>query len=254
MKVALAAIRIALALVFPATFATGASGVSHAASSTLPVITKQPVNQTAKRLSSATFTVTVSGTPPLTYRWHRSDKTWPDWDRRSLTLSGVTENDVGTYTVTVTNAAGSVTSTPATLTLRNGTANAATEAAPSLPPEIPSPPPAPAPSPVPRQPVSPSNAVSSVKNAETKPSADPGPPAVVGETVTFVATADGSPPFKFQWKKDGETLAGETNAKLVLRNLKLSQAGEYVCVISNAAGEAPSEPFKLAVQRAPGAR
>lgn len=254
MKVTVDVTRPALVFMFAVQFATAAS--IHAASSraTPPVITKQPVNQTVKPMGSITFSVTASGTAPLSYQWHRSGMTWANWNRRTLTLPAVTVNDVGTYTVTITNAAGSVTSIPATLTLRNGSDQAAPEPVPVPPPAVSGSGAGAATSVSPHAGASANEASNRTRNAETTPSPATEPPALVGQTVTFVATADGSPPFAFQWKKDGKTLGGETHAKLVLRDLKLSDAGEYVCIVSNSAGSTPSPPFTLAVVPAPSQR
>ncbi len=55
------------------------------------------------------------------------------------------------------------------------------------------------------------------------------------QTATMTASADGTTPFTFQWKKDGVAIAGATSAVLTLSNLKLSDAGTYTVTISNVA-------------------
>ena len=87
------------------------------ATSAAPTIAKQPADVVGKRLGSVTFEVVASGSKPLTYQWHRDGKTWAGWTKRTLTLEGVSENDIGTYTVTISNPAGSITSEGARFTL-----------------------------------------------------------------------------------------------------------------------------------------
>lgn len=65
---------------------------------------------------SATFTVAVTGSTPITYTWQK-DGTVVGTDASTLTIASVGNSDLGNYTVTVSNAANSVTSAAATLAL-----------------------------------------------------------------------------------------------------------------------------------------
>lgn len=80
-----------------------------------PVITVQPASIRVTATSNAVFSVVATGTAPLTYRWTRGPAILPTATADTLTLFGVTADQAGTYQVTVSNAAGSVTSDPATL-------------------------------------------------------------------------------------------------------------------------------------------
>jgi glucose/arabinose dehydrogenase len=92
-----------------------------------PAITQQPQNDTASVGGSASFTVAASGTPPLAYQWQKFDGTaWQNLadgpgvsgaTTATLNLTAVDAADAGQYRVTVTNSAGSVTSSAATLTI-----------------------------------------------------------------------------------------------------------------------------------------
>jgi alpha-tubulin suppressor-like RCC1 family protein/Zn-dependent metalloprotease len=88
-----------------------------------PTFTLQPVSQTAIAGSNATFTAAADGTPPLNYQWYFNGATLADDARHSgtatssLSISNVLTSDAGNYTVTVTNLAGSVSSTAAVLTV-----------------------------------------------------------------------------------------------------------------------------------------
>lgn len=80
-----------------------------------PTITAQPVSQTAAPGGTVVFSVSAAGLPTPTYQWKFNGAPIPGATSSTLTLSNVQLSQVGTYTVTVTNTIGSVTSSPATL-------------------------------------------------------------------------------------------------------------------------------------------
>ena len=82
-----------------------------------PEITAHPASQSVKTGTNATFSVIASGTAPLAYQWKFNNADIAGETNTSLTLNIVVWSDAGDYTVTVTNAAGSAFSTPATLTV-----------------------------------------------------------------------------------------------------------------------------------------
>ncbi|MES2920352.1 MAG: immunoglobulin domain-containing protein [Verrucomicrobiota bacterium] len=91
-----------------------------------PVITTHPSDQNVTAGGSATFSVAASGAAPLAYQWFKgvdpiSGATLPDY-----TIDTVAAADAGTYSVTVTHAASSVTSDSATLTVVAGSTGAPT--------------------------------------------------------------------------------------------------------------------------------
>ncbi|GEM_PF-1029935 len=106
----------------------GASGDSTAveivvgAASAGPAITTQPLSQTVTAGSAATFSVAATGTGTLSYQWRKNDNNLAGQTGTALTLPSVTLADAGTYTVVVSDAAGSVTSSPAVLTVNSGDA------------------------------------------------------------------------------------------------------------------------------------
>ncbi len=83
-----------------------------------PSITTQPQNASAPVGGSVTFVVAAAGTQPITYQWQVGGSNIPGATSSSYTLSPVSaQNDQASYTVTVTNMAGSVTSQAAVLTV-----------------------------------------------------------------------------------------------------------------------------------------
>jgi hypothetical protein len=88
-----------------------------------PLITSQPVNQTVAATSTVNCFVTAIGPGPLAYQWRKDGSVVVDFGRVSgattphLAILNVQSNDAGNYGVVVSNAYGSVTSTPAVLTV-----------------------------------------------------------------------------------------------------------------------------------------
>lgn len=92
-----------------------------------PTITAQPANQTVTVGGSASFSVSATGTPTLTYQWSLGGAALSGATSSTLSLSNVQSANAGSYSVTVTNGSGSATSGTATLTVN---------AAPPPPPPI----------------------------------------------------------------------------------------------------------------------
>jgi hypothetical protein len=84
---------------------------------TSPSIISHPTNRTAVLGSDVTFSVTASGTNPLSYQWRRNSVNVAGGTSATLALANVQAANAGNYTCVVTNVAGSVTSNSATLTL-----------------------------------------------------------------------------------------------------------------------------------------
>src|SRR5207244_12877629 len=82
-----------------------------------PGIRVQPVNQTVNRGDTATFTVVATGTQPLSYRWYFNGSAIAAAIGVSLALTNVQTANAGNYLVVITNVAGAVTSSVASLTV-----------------------------------------------------------------------------------------------------------------------------------------
>ena len=83
-----------------------------------PAITTQPVSQMVVAGQTATFTVTATGTAPVSYQWQSNGTAIGGATADSYTTPATTTSDDGDqFTVVVSNAAGSVTSNAAALTV-----------------------------------------------------------------------------------------------------------------------------------------
>ena len=100
----------------------GCSGTTSGGStSAAPVITAQPDNQTVSVGQVAAFTVAATGTPPLSYQWQKDGTTIGGATSSSYTIPATTAADNGAqFRVVVSNSAGSVASSAATLTVNSG--------------------------------------------------------------------------------------------------------------------------------------
>ncbi len=249
-----------------------------------PTITTQPTSQTVNLGGTATFTVTASGTAPLTYQWYHGT-TAVGGSSATLTLANVTDAMAGSYKVVVNNAAGLATSATVTLTVIDpptittqpngqmvnlgGTATftvAATGTAPltyqwyhgttavggssatltlaNVTDAMAG-----------TYKVVINNAAGSVTSSTVK-LAVIDPPTITtqpasqtvnaGGTATFTVTASGTAPLTYQWYQ-GTTAVGGNSATLTLVNVAQVNAGSYTVVIHNAAGSVTSAAATLTV-------
>lgn len=97
----------------------GTSVTSDAATVTvnaLPVITKQPSSQTINEGGNINLAVTATGATG--YQWKKDGSNIPSATKANYSKSGALPADAGSYTCVVTGAGGSVTSSPATITVK----------------------------------------------------------------------------------------------------------------------------------------
>jgi len=80
-------------------------------------IVSQPTSITNYVSLAATFVVNVYSITPLSYQWKKNGVAVPGATQRALTYRPLALSDAGTYTVTISNANGTVDSSPATLTV-----------------------------------------------------------------------------------------------------------------------------------------
>ena len=172
-----------------------------------PFITVQPTNQTVIVGSNTSFFVSVAGTLPLKYQWRTNGVNLPGATNSVCTIINTTTNAARSYTVVVTNAAGSVTSSGAVLTVL-------------VPPAF----------------------TSQPTNRTVK----------VGSNAVFNATATGTGPLFYQWRKDGGDIANATNNVYSLVGVQTNDTGVYSLLVSNMAGVKTSSNATLTVTVPPG--
>ena len=90
----------------------GSAGKCH-----IPAITSQPRGQVGYWGKSVAFNVQVTGGPPLSYQWLKDGSPLDGATASSLVLTNLQLTDAGNYSVVVTNAYGSTTSSNAYLTM-----------------------------------------------------------------------------------------------------------------------------------------
>jgi hypothetical protein len=88
--------------------------------------------------------------------------------------------------------------------------------------------------------------------------APPLPPTIVkqplsgsyygGETIQLSTVVDGTPPLTYQWRKDGNAIAGATNDMLFLRSAKPADTGAYTVIAGNVGGGTTSSTANITVQ------
>jgi hypothetical protein len=107
-------------------------GGSSSSAPVAPTVSSQPANQTVLEGATASFAVTAAGTAPLSYQWKKGGTAIPGAASATYTTPATTLADSGTsFTVTVTNTAGSITSNAATLTVHPNPAITAFSANPT---------------------------------------------------------------------------------------------------------------------------
>lgn len=85
---------------------------------TQPLIVTQPASQTVNAGQTASFSVAATGTAPLAYLWSKNGAAITGATAASYTTPATADADTGSiFKVSITNAAGSVTSADATLTV-----------------------------------------------------------------------------------------------------------------------------------------
>jgi hypothetical protein len=183
---------------------------------TPPVIVTPPTNIVAVATYSATFRVVASG-PALLYQWRRNGANIPGANSPTLTLVNLQLQQAGDYTVLVFNSAGSVESSPATLTIQ--------------------------------MPVSVSQHPQSVRLRGSTNNVDYG---FTTNNATFSVGANVLRPTRFQWRHNGVPILNATNATLNLSNVTYDlHEGLYDVELTDPISSAISNPARLTVLLSP---
>ena len=100
---------------------SNAAMLTVTATAVQPSIATQPANQAVTAGQTATFSVVASGTAPFTYQWNKGGTAINGATASNYTTPATATSDNGsTFSVMVTNSAGSATSIAATLTVNAG--------------------------------------------------------------------------------------------------------------------------------------
>jgi hypothetical protein len=194
----------------------GCAGISSSPTNpAAPTITTQPSNRVAGVGQPATFAVVAAGTPPLTYQWQKAGVNVAGATSSSYTTPATVASDNGaTFDVVVTNAAGSVTSAPATLTVTVNGAPAITA-----------------------QPVSQSVIAGNSVSFTAAASGNPAP------TVQWQVSTDGGTTFS--------NVGGATSTTLTFTAVAGQNGNQYRAVFTNTVGNATTTAATLTVNFAP---
>ncbi len=178
-------------------------------------ITGQPANQSTFIGGSARFSVATFGSLPVFYKWLKGGQSLSDGGNvfgatnRILTITNVTLDNVGVYSVVVSNASGSVTSAKAVLQVTYS------------PPYITS-------QPVPRTQVEGTTAIFTV--------------GALGDLPLYYQWQENGTNLT-----DGGNVFGATSSTLTLLNLTVADSGTYSVIVSNAFDSISSDGALLAV-------
>ncbi len=189
-----------------AIYAAGAAGKCKGLSG--PIVLTPPANQTAAVGANTGFSVTATGSAPLSYQWQFNGSAISAATTTILSLNNVQTSDSGNYAVVVTNSVGSVTSAVAVLTVL-------------MPPGITS------------QPVGQTNAAGGTVNLSATASGS----APLGYQWLFNGAN----------VVNGSRISGATSSALAISNLQPTDGGNYALVVSNAVGVVTSSVANVTV-------
>jgi hypothetical protein len=243
----------------------------------LPRIVTPPQGQIVTFGENVKFAVIVDGTGSFVFQWLFNGTALRGQTNPDLNLSGVKVSDAGAYSVRISNAAGSVTSQPASLVVIKGTpiitwnkpgditagtalGDAQLNATANIPGEFFFTPSSGVvlaagdnqilstvfvPSDLNNYTKASATVTLNVKSAPL-PIITAQPVSVIvpnGAVVTFSVTATNAT--TYQWRKEAVNLAGATNSSLTINNVSAAEVGTYSALVGNAAGSVTSNPATL---------
>jgi uncharacterized repeat protein (TIGR03806 family) len=172
--------------------------------------TAQPQDQSVSLGGVANFAINVYGSP-LYYQWQKNGVNISGATDSVYAVTNAQATDAGSYSVIVTNLAGSIVSSNAALTIND------------LPLIIP-------------------------PSITAQPE---GLIVREGDTATFNVSATGTEPLAYQWLFNNSPIADATSSSLVLSNAQSTNAGNYSVIITNAAGSTTSSVAGLTINIPP---
>jgi hypothetical protein len=256
-----------------------------------PSITNQPANQTVAPGGTAVFMVKATGDAPLFYQWQFQGTNILGQTNTTLNVINAHQASIGVYQVIVTNSFGSVTSAPAVLNLMPGILTQPTNVTAAAGTTVTFTVVAEGSPPLSYQwqkngtnvaangnsssytlgtvqasdagayNVVVTNAFGSITSTSATLTVSSQAPAITTQPAqaivptnsdaTFTVTATGAPPLSYQWRFNNSNLAAQTASALVLHSVQLSNAGNYLVVVTNNFGAVTSSPALLKLMTAP---
>jgi PKD repeat protein len=254
-------------------------------------LTAQSASTSVCEGASPSFSVTASGTAPITYQWYKGSSSISGATNNLLSLTSVDNADAANYYVIASNACNSVQSNIMTLTVNesptisnqpisttvcNGTSAQMSVSASGT-------------APLTYQWYKSSTAISGATSSNylvsQASSSTAGtyyvvvsnacgsltsnnasltvntPVAInsqtgdstkcVGESITFVVTASGTSPIAYQWYKGGSAISGASSSSYTIPVISSASAGDYYCILSNTCNSAQSTSMSLTVNTSP---
>lgn len=177
-----------------------------------PSVTTPPADASVAQGNFVQFSVTVTGSTPMTYQWLKNGVAISGATSQTLYLYNVQPGDAASYSVTITNAASSVTSASAKLTV--------------LPPIAPV-----------------------FTGSATRVSVNQGSSQSLYAPTPYNSGVVG--PYTYQWFKDGTAITGATSGSYLIPNAQASDAGTYVVNVTNAGGTVAAPATEVAVKPTP---
>ncbi len=200
---------------------SSAATLTVTASAVAPTISTQPQNVTVTAGVSAAFSVSAAGTSPLSYQWKKGTATIAAATNATYSIASTLLTDAGSYSVVVTNSAGTATSGSATLTVN---------------------PPLAAPT-ITLQPTSETVATGHDVSFSVATTANP-----AASYQWWISTDGGATWASVQ---DGTNYAGATTGTLTVKNASVAMSGYlYRCTASNSSGSVNSSSLTLSVAAA----
>src|SRR5581483_1429427 len=82
------------------------------------------------------------------------------------------------------------------------------------------------------------------------PTASPSNTVYAGTTMTLNVLVAGTPPFQYQWQKNGTNISGGTTASLVLTNPVVADSGSYAVIVGGSSGTNTSPALTVTIKPA----
>jgi hypothetical protein len=188
----------------------GPTSISDAGSGGRVTITTQPASQTVAAGETATFGVVATGSAPLAYQWQKNGANIAGATSSSYTTPPAAAADnAAKFAAVITNAAQSVSSNVATLTVTSAPQG---DGAPQI---------------------------------TTQPASQT---VTAGQTATFTVVATGTATLTYQWQKNGTAISGASSASFSTPPTTSADNGaKFTVVVSNSLGSATSAAAALTV-------